>query len=63
RYRTVLLLSDIEELETDQTARLLGISAGAVKTRLHRARAALRTLLEPLVCSEESATSASPRPN
>jgi len=48
-YRTVLLLRDIEELDTDQTAHRLGISHGAVKTRLHRARQALRTLLEPLL--------------
>ncbi len=48
RYRTVLLLRDIEELDTDQTAAVLGISPGAVKTRLHRARQALRGLLEPL---------------
>jgi RNA polymerase sigma-70 factor (ECF subfamily) len=44
-HRTVLLLRDIEELDTDETAALLGISGNAVKTRLHRARQALRTLL------------------
>ena len=44
-YRTVLLLRDIEELDTDETASLLGISANAVKIRLHRARQALMTLL------------------
>jgi RNA polymerase sigma-70 factor (ECF subfamily) len=47
-HRTVLLLRDIEELDTEQTAALLGISVPAVKTRLHRARQALRTLLEPI---------------
>lgn len=47
-YRTVLLLRDIEELDTEQTAQRLGIAPGAVKTRLHRARHALRLLLEPL---------------
>jgi RNA polymerase sigma-70 factor (ECF subfamily) len=46
-YRTVLLLRDIEEMDTEQAAQALGISEGAVKTRLHRARQALRTLLEP----------------
>lgn len=45
-YRTVLLLRDIEEMDTDQTAQCLGITPGAVKTRLHRARMALRELLE-----------------
>jgi RNA polymerase sigma-70 factor (ECF subfamily) len=51
-YREVLLLRDIEELDTEQTARHLGINPGAVKTRLHRARLALRTLLEPIVLGE-----------
>jgi RNA polymerase sigma-70 factor (ECF subfamily) len=45
-YRTVLLLRDIEELNTEETAQILGINIGAVKTRLHRARQALQTLLE-----------------
>jgi RNA polymerase sigma-70 factor (ECF subfamily) len=48
-YRTVLVLRDIEELDTDRTARAVGATPAAVKTRLHRARQALRTLLEPLV--------------
>jgi RNA polymerase sigma-70 factor (ECF subfamily) len=46
-YRTVLVLRDMEELSTDETAEVLGINPGAVKTRLHRARMALRTLIEP----------------
>lgn len=45
-YRTVLMLRDIEELDTRETARLLGIEENAVKVRLHRARAALRKLLD-----------------
>jgi RNA polymerase sigma-70 factor (ECF subfamily) len=45
-YRDVILLRDIEELDTAETARMLEISEGAVKTRLHRARLALRELLE-----------------
>jgi RNA polymerase sigma-70 factor (ECF subfamily) len=48
-HRQVLVLRDIEELDTDQTAQHLGINPGAVKTRLHRARKALRTLLEPVI--------------
>ncbi|MGH9371437.1 MAG: sigma-70 family RNA polymerase sigma factor, partial [Vicinamibacterales bacterium] len=46
-YRTVLLLRDIEEVGTEETAAMLGISVNAVKIRLHRARQALRTLLDP----------------
>jgi RNA polymerase sigma-70 factor, ECF subfamily len=45
-HRTVLVLRDLEELDTEETARALGISADATKMRLHRARQALRTLLE-----------------
>lgn len=45
-YRTVLVLRDIEELDTDETAAALCIQPNAVKTRLHRARQALRTLIE-----------------
>jgi len=44
-YRTVLILRDIEERDTDDTAAALGVTPNAVKTRLHRARQALRTLL------------------
>jgi RNA polymerase sigma-70 factor (ECF subfamily) len=51
-YRAVILLRDIEELDTDQTAEMLRISRPAVKTRLHRARQALRTLLEPIFRTE-----------
>jgi RNA polymerase sigma-70 factor, ECF subfamily len=45
-YRTVLVLRDIEELDTEEVASVLGVTPNAVKTRLHRARQALRTLLE-----------------
>lgn len=47
--RNVLLLRDIEELSTDEAAAILDISPGAVKVRLHRARAALKKLLEPVL--------------
>jgi len=45
-YRSVLLLRDIEELSTEEAARLLEVSENAVKIRLHRARQALRGLLD-----------------
>ena len=48
RYRSVLLLRDIEELDTAETARLLETTPNNVKVRLHRARQVLRTLLEPM---------------
>ncbi len=46
-YRAVLLLRDVEELDTQETADSLGITPNNVKVRLHRARQALRTLLDP----------------
>ena len=46
-YRTVLILRDLEELDTQEAATLLGITENAVKIRLHRARQALRGLLDP----------------
>ena len=44
-YRQVLMLRDIEELSTDEVARMLAITTTTVKVRLHRARQALSTLL------------------
>jgi RNA polymerase sigma-70 factor (ECF subfamily) len=46
-YRTVLVLRDIEGLDTEETANMLGLSVNAAKIRLHRARQALRTMLAP----------------
>lgn len=44
-FRTVFTLRDIEELSTEETADALGISVAAVKSRLLRARLALREKL------------------
>lgn len=44
-YRMVLLLRDIEEMDTSEAAAVLGVTEGVVKVRLHRARHALRRLL------------------
>jgi RNA polymerase sigma-70 factor, ECF subfamily len=43
--RVVVILRDIEELSTEETAAQLGLSPGAVKVRLHRARLRLREVL------------------
>lgn len=48
-YRLVLLLRDIDGYTTEETADILGIKINAVRTRLHRARSALKKLLEPLM--------------
>jgi RNA polymerase sigma-70 factor, ECF subfamily len=45
-YRSVFLLRDVEELSTEQTAQVLDVSNDVVKTRLHRARLALRQKLD-----------------
>jgi RNA polymerase sigma-70 factor (ECF subfamily) len=44
--RAVLVLRDLEGLSADETARALGLSVPAVKSRLHRARRKLRRALE-----------------
>src|SRR5437879_5664699 len=41
-YRSVLVLRDVEEMDTNETATALDISEENVKVRLHRARALLR---------------------
>jgi RNA polymerase sigma-70 factor, ECF subfamily len=41
-YRTVLMMRDIEELSTAETAECLNMTEENVKVRLHRARALLR---------------------
>ncbi len=46
QYRAVVVLRDLEELSTEETAEILGIKPDAVKTRLHRARAAMRQTLD-----------------
>ena len=46
-YRVVLVLRDVEGLDTAETATLLDVTSGVVKVRLHRARQALRTILDP----------------
>ena len=45
-YRLVLVLRDVEGMDTAEAAAALGIGPDATKMRLHRARQALRTLLE-----------------
>ena len=47
KYREVFVLRDVQHMSTEETAQALGISPGAVKTRLLRARLMLRDLLAP----------------
>jgi RNA polymerase sigma-70 factor (ECF subfamily) len=46
-YRVVLVLRDIEQLPPDVVAEKLQTTRDNVKVKLHRARQALRTLLDP----------------
>jgi RNA polymerase sigma-70 factor, ECF subfamily len=60
-YRPVVVLRDIEELSTEDTAQILDLSPDVVKTRLHRGRVAMRQKLDCYVnnrCLEDQ-----PSPN
>ncbi len=45
-YKSVVMLRDIEELSTEETAEILDVTTDVVKTRLHRGRLALRQKLD-----------------
>ena len=45
-YRSVILLRDVEDLSTSEAAQVLDLTEDVVKTRLHRARLAVRQKLD-----------------
>lgn len=45
-YRSVVLLRDVEDLTTEETAEALDLTAETVRTRLHRGRLALRQQMD-----------------
>jgi RNA polymerase sigma-70 factor, ECF subfamily len=51
KYRQVFLLADMNKMSTAAIATYVGITPGAVKSRLHRARGLLRTYLRPYLLS------------
>jgi RNA polymerase sigma-70 factor, ECF subfamily len=51
-YRVVLVLRDVEELSSEEVAEIVGDSVASVKSRLHRARMALREQLTRTYASE-----------
>lgn len=53
-YRNVLILRDVQGLTTEEAAELLSIRPGALKVRLHRARCALRELMQPHLAEDRS---------
>lgn len=48
-FRVILILRDLEGYSTAESAQLIDIETGAVRTRLHRARYALKKKLEPIL--------------
>ena len=54
-YRMPLVLRDIEGLSTTEAAAVMDLGEAAFKSRLHRARLAVRTAVEELVTEEDDA--------
>lgn len=48
-FRTVLVLHDVEGFTHEEIGEQLGIASGTSKSQLHRARRAMRRLLEPAI--------------
>jgi RNA polymerase sigma-70 factor (ECF subfamily) len=57
-YREVLLLRDVEGLTAPEVAEVMGLTVEAVKSRLHRARVAVREAVAPLLGAPEAAPAA-----
>lgn len=57
-YRAVILLRDVEELSTEETAQVLDLSVDVIKTRLHRARLAIRQELDAYLKTKEGSAHA-----
>lgn len=60
-YRSVILLRDMEELSTLETAQILDLTEDVVKTRLHRARLAIRQKLDEYMRTDGHVLSSSTR--
>lgn len=56
-YRMVVLLRDVEELPMEEVMEATGLSEPALKSRLHRARLALREALLPYLKGQDTQTS------
>jgi RNA polymerase sigma-70 factor, ECF subfamily len=65
KYRTVMMLRDVQQLSIAETAQVLGISEANVKTRLSRARLQMRDALAPgfVAASEKTAAPISTFPD
>jgi len=51
-HRIILLMRDIEEISISDIAETLSLTKTAARVRIHRARSALRRLLEPLLAQD-----------
>ncbi|UCF32417.1 MAG: hypothetical protein JSV78_08770 [Phycisphaerales bacterium] len=54
KYRDTLVLFYFQQMNVEETARILGLADGTVKTRLHRGRTLLRRKLGPMFAGEEA---------
>lgn len=45
-FREALVLADVEDMPYDEIAQIMGVPVGTVKSRIHRARAQLKSLVE-----------------
>ncbi len=61
KYREVLILRDVEGLTAPEVAEVLDISVAAAKSRLHRARVAVRDEIMPLLGLPEVVPAAAAR--
>jgi RNA polymerase sigma-70 factor, ECF subfamily len=53
-YRAPLILRDVEGLSTAEAAAIMGLSEAAFKSRLHRARLAVRNAIEDHLDEDET---------
>jgi RNA polymerase sigma-70 factor (ECF subfamily) len=51
-YRAVLVLHDVEGMNHEECAEILGCQVGTSKSQLHKARARMRELLGPAMAAE-----------
>jgi RNA polymerase sigma-70 factor (ECF subfamily) len=60
-YREVLVLRDVEGLTASEVGEIMGLTVEAVKSRLHRARLAVREAVAPLLAAPEEPVAATSR--
>ena len=54
KYREVILLRDIQQLTYEEIEQVLNIPGGTVRSRINRARSALKQILEPVLGRRET---------